>query len=167
MGIKCCNHVASGLRCVLHGDINFLLLEDEAVIGKLAFRVHSAQRQVTGLWEFKLILSSQRELSGKERKQVRDSCEICSALWLKKHPPKCTCHVRMWNSTCLPDCPRGLVTGRRYETWADVPNDTLLEDQYIERHGHPSPKCGDCGSWLYEANGGECRICALLSREKT
>ena len=78
--------------------------------------------------------------------------------------PACTCHVRMAMGIDLPDCPRGLAQGgRRYATWDDVPNDSLLPDRYEARNGHPPPKCPTCGNWAYESEP-ECRYCT--SRER-
>lgn len=78
--------------------------------------------------------------------------------------PDCTCAVRLWSGICLPECPRGLATGRRYASWDDVPNDVLLPDRYEARNGHPPPKCDTHDSYLYENDKGECRICDLDRR---
>lgn len=68
-------------------------------------------------------------------------------------------------------CPRGLKTGKRYENWDEVPNDTLLPDRYVERNGHPPPECPKHDDqkagpyYLYEANDNKCQICEIKARK--
>jgi ADP-ribose pyrophosphatase YjhB (NUDIX family) len=76
--------------------------------------------------------------------------------------PKCTCSVGLANGTCLPDCPRGKHTGKRYPTWEDVPDDVLSEEKYVERHGIPVPKCeGGCGHRRWDCDKGICPFCKM------
>lgn len=39
--------------------------------------------------------------------------------------PDCTCRVSAATGIDLPDCPQGLRTGRRYKSWAEVPDEVL------------------------------------------
>lgn len=75
-------------------------------------------------------------------------------------PTQCTCAVRMWSATHLPDCPRGLAQGNRYASWDDVPNDTLTEERYTARNGHPPPRCPTCRWMIYERDPDRC-LCTI------
>lgn len=80
--------------------------------------------------------------------------------------PNCTCHVSLWQSVCLPGCPRGTKTGKMYPTWDDVPDDVLTDERYEARHGRLPPVCGGCNRRVYDADQGKCPLCAIKAQRE-
>lgn len=48
-----------------------------------------------------------------------------------RRAPDCTCKIIGWKGPfCLPQCPQGLATGKRYSDWESVPDDVLVNPRY-------------------------------------
>lgn len=101
------------------------------------------------------------EIQAMEDQPVRLEPRTQEPSFQERAQPKCTCNVRLWSGTHLPDCPLGFVTGKRYGSWDGVPDDVLTRERYLERHGVLPPVCQACGYPLYDAFRQQCYKCAV------